>query len=102
MNIKEKDRIECAIRHIESSLDVAPWARDIAVESMEKQIPQKPKHINKNKEFDGNWEKVCPRCGRVLIERITTSEYSYPRCYNMSGFCLCGQAIDWEEGEGRN
>ena len=34
MSKQEIDRIECAIRHIESSLDVDPWAVEIAVEAM--------------------------------------------------------------------
>lgn len=96
MKPKEIDRIECAIRHIESSLDVDPWAVEIAVNAMKKQIPVKPIRIDKNKEFDGNWTKICPSCKRVLIERITTDEKSYPRLYNYTPHCKCGQAIDWE------
>ena len=38
MNDRDKDRIECAIRHIQSSLDVDPWACEIAVEAMKKQL----------------------------------------------------------------
>jgi len=38
MKEQKIDRIECAIRHIESSLDVDPWAVEIAVDAMEKQI----------------------------------------------------------------
>ena len=34
----EIDRIECAIRHIESSLDVDPWACEIAVHAMQELI----------------------------------------------------------------
>jgi len=71
-------------------------AVDKAISALEKQIPKKPIRIDKNKEIDGNWKKVCPWCGRILIERITTSEKSYPRLYNYSGYCWCGQAIDWE------
>lgn len=97
MNKQEIDRIECAIRHIESSLDVDPWAVEIAVNAMKKQIPVKPIRIDKNKEFDGNWTKICPSCKRVLIERITTNEKSYPRLYNYTPHCKCGQAIDWED-----
>lgn len=52
---REIDRIECAIRHIESSLDVDPWAAKIAVEAMKKQIPRKPKII------DDHWY-LCPYC----------------------------------------
>lgn len=35
---QEIDRIECAIRHIESSLDVDPWACEIAVNAMRELI----------------------------------------------------------------
>ena len=99
MSKQEIDRIECAIRHIESSLDVDPWAVEIAVDAMKKQIPMKPIRIDKNKEFDGNWKKVCPSCKSVLIERITTDEKSYPRLYNYTPHCKCGQAINWEGDE---
>lgn len=74
-------------------------ALEMAISALEKQIPVKPIHIDKNKEFDGNWIKICPSCKRVLIERITTNEESYPRVYNYTPRCKCGQAICWE-GEG--
>lgn len=70
-------------------------AVDMAIDALKKQIPQKPIRIDKNKEFDGNWKKVCPSCKRVLIERITTPEESYPQLYNYTPHCKCGQAIDW-------
>ena len=76
MKSKEINRIECAIRHIESSLDVDPWAAEIAVEAMEKQIPKKPKMP-----LDAYW--VCQVCGSKV-------EYPYEHCKR------CGQAIDWE------
>ena len=72
-------------------------AHRLAITALEKQIPKKPKRIDKNATFDGNWKKVCPECGRVLVERITTPEESYPRIYNHTPHCICGQAIDWEE-----
>lgn len=50
------------------------------------------------KEVDGV-ENVCPTCGRTLMERVTNSERSYPRLYNMSGYCWCGQKIDLEGNE---
>ena len=96
ITISDSDRIECAIRHIQTALDVDPWAAEIAVEAMRKQIPVKPIRVDKNKEFDGNWIKICPSCKRTLIERITTPETSFPRYYNYTGHCWCGQAIDWE------
>ena len=72
-------------------------ALEMAISALEKQIPKKPKHIDKNKEFDGNWKKVCPTCLSMLIERITTSEVSDVIVYNRTPHCWCGQAIDWEE-----
>ena len=38
MKNKEIDRIECAIRHIQTALDVDPWAKDIAIEAMQKML----------------------------------------------------------------
>ena len=61
MKEQKIDRIECAIRHIESSLDVDPWAREIAVNAMEKQIPMKPDMIQTD--YDANiWHLYCPSC----------------------------------------
>lgn len=97
MTPQEKEHIENAIRHIQTATDVDSWAAEIAVVAMKKQIPVKPIRIDKNNEFDGNWIKICPSCKRVLIERITTNEESYPRLYNYTLHCKCGQAIDWEE-----
>ena len=67
-----------------------------AAQCVEKQIFKKPIRKNKNKEFDGNWWMVCPTCGRILMERITTEDESYPRIYNHTLHCDCGQSIDWE------
>ena len=72
----------------------------LAVLALKKQIPVKPTRIDKNETFDGNWIKVCPNCGRILIERITKADISYPHIYNMTAHCICGQAIDWEDGKG--
>ena len=74
-------------------------AINMAINALSKQIPVSPKRIDKNAEFDGNWKMVCPICGRVLMERITTDEISYPRHYNMTDYCNCGQKIDWGNGE---
>lgn len=42
MTAQEIDRIQNAIRHIQTAVDVDPWAVQIAVNAMEKQIPKKP------------------------------------------------------------
>ena len=79
MKRKEIDRIECAIRHIRTAVDVDSWAAEIAVEAMRKQIPQKPKMP-----LDAYW--VCPTCKLKI-------DYPFEHCRR------CGQAIDWTEEE---
>ena len=73
----ETDHIQNAIRHIQTAVDIDPWAAEIAVEAMEKQIPKKK--INA-----GGWN-VCPTCGHWPIQSYCNG---------------CGQRIDWTEGEG--
>lgn len=68
MTPQEIDRIECAIRHIESSLDVDPWAEEIAVEAMRKQIA----------DFDKNGKRTAESAQNVsdgdLISRKAAIE----------------------------
>ena len=82
MTQQEIDSIECAIRHIESSLDVDQWASEIAVEAMQKQIPQKVRITTSTKR--------CGNCGRQLS--------GIGNIHPERNYCVkCGQAIDWEE-----
>lgn len=98
---------EEAIKTIEVAIAEVEWnypmdyaiAFETAIAALEKQIPKKPKRVNKNSVFDGNWKKICPCCGAVLIERITTEDKSYPVQYNMTKHCWCGQALDWSDSE---
>ena len=87
ITISDSDRIECAIRHIESSLDVDPWAVEIAVEAMEKQIPKKAvgEHYAHMR---------CPSCNHRIPSGGGSSSKRRDNWCN-----YCGQAIDWE-GEG--
>ena len=77
MTAQEKDRIECAIRHIQTAVDVDPWAVEIAVQAMEQQIPKKPK-------MPLDAYLVCPTCGSMV-------EHPFEHCRR------CGQAICWEQ-----
>lgn len=70
---------------------------NIAIAALEKQLPKKPKRVNKNSVFDGNWKMICPCCGTTLVERITTKDTSYPIQHNMTKHCNCGQALDWSD-----
>ena len=83
---QEKDRIQNAIRHIQTAVDVDPWAREIAVKALEKQIPKKLQNLHR---FKGREKCIgtCPTCGYA--------------CYSdYDDYCGgCGQAIDWTEGE---
>ena len=68
MTPQEIDRIECAIRHIESSLDVDPWAAEIAVESMRKQIPMGLG--SKVLDYLGRARHECGNCGEVIEDAM--------------------------------
>ena len=94
MKPQDIDRIECAIRHIESSLDVDPWAREIAVDVMEKQIPQKPNMIQSRQDED-LWHLYCPSCNNYI--GMWNSRLKRGDMHNISNgnICpYCGQAID--------
>ena len=101
MTAQEKDRIECAIRHIQTSVDVDPWALEIAVDAMQKQIPKKPmKSIDV---YNENLYKLnCPTCGKYIAygnSRVGTLN-KWTMAPDRCGYC--GQAVDfseWEEGE---
>lgn len=86
MTAQEKDRIECAIRHIESSLDVDPWVVKIAVEAMEKQIPKEPNYKAEDRYVKNHFAvyPYCPVCEKEVVAGDM-------HCVQ------CGQAIDWEE-----
>ena len=114
MKAEEINSIECAIRHIQSSLDVDPWACAIAVAAMRKQIPMKPvigytypesfremlKHNGMDK-IELSKTECCPVCSRRLdiseiIKAIKGISVGPPYCRN------CGQAIDWRQGNERD
>ena len=93
MMTNDIDRIECAIRHIQTAVDVDPWAAEIAVEAMERRIPKKP-----NETTDTAWgipcrQAVCPKCDCYLGQVLFWGEGRQKICY-----CdRCGQAIDYSE-----
>ena len=90
MTPQEIDRIECAIRHIQSSLDVDPWAAEIAARAMEKQIPKKP-----TVPVD-TW--LCPSCSEPVEHQQRLGDNVL--YHGQHDFCPnCGQAIDWEDSE---
>lgn len=68
----------------------------MAIESLEKQIPKKPKHVTKKEVYDPDrpfatidvTTFVCPCCGVKIMFRKTIQ-----RCLE------CGQKLDWSDEE---
>ena len=83
MKAQEKDRIECAIRHIQTAVDVDPWAVEIAVDAMKKQIPIDP--LDPELGISPRHPIIIP-CGNCGME---LSDHMWEYCP------YCGQAIDW-------
>lgn len=95
-----KDRIDCAIRHIESSLDVDPWACEIAVNAMKRQMPQMPQQS-----VDAYNENLihlyCPTCGSwVGMRNIRLRKHDMHNNTNSEICGKCGQVFDLEKLQG--
>ena len=93
MTAQETDRIKNAIRHIQTAVDVDPWAVEIAVEAMQKQIP-KELIAEGDGYADGSMVYdifYCPSCDHHM-EWDEVEDY----CPN------CGQKIYWEGERWKN
>ena len=85
MTTQDIDRIQSAIDHIKTAVDVDEWAAEIAVDAMEKQIP-KPVKITTS-------TKRCGNCGRQL-SRMGNIHNIHPE----RNYCVkCGQKVGWDE-----
>ena len=110
MTPQEIDRIKCAIRHIQTAVDVDPWAVEIAVDAMKKQMPQKPvmgyafaekmREVIKrtNPKMAESKTECCPVCGKTLGVSQFVKAQTGLRVGDSHCKC-CGQAIDWEGEE---
>ena len=54
----QAERIQNAINHIKTATDIDPWAMEIAVEALEKEIPMRVKITTSTKR--------CGRCGTAV------------------------------------
>ena len=84
----DKERLENAIRHIKSAVDVDGWAMEVAVWAMEKQIPKEliaegDGYADGEMVFDSFF---CPSCDHCIGEDEV--EFYCPNC---------GQKISWED-----
>ena len=96
MTAQEIDRIECAIRHIQTAVDVDPWAVEIAVEAMEKQIPKKPM-VSIDVYNENLWHLYCPTCGTWVGMHNKRLKGTDMHNNTNSEICAkCGQAFDLE------
>ena len=84
----EADRIQNAIRHIQTAVDVDPWAMEIAVKAMQKQIPKKVNYKVEDRSIKSYLSiySYCPVCEKEVFAGDM--------------FCVrCGQRICWREEE---
>lgn len=102
MKTQEIDRIESAIRHIQTAVDVDPWACDIAIEAMKKQIQTKPM-VSIDRYNDNLRHLYCPTCETWIgMWNKRLGAFDMHNNTNSNICAKCGQAIltDWMEGEG--
>ena len=107
---------DCANCDIVQKVEDLNNAYDIAIKSIEKQIPKKPilksgeslVHINKgDKPHEWKLNKwcswCCPVCGWFVGERynrVRNDGSIHPHDQRKSNYCNeCGQAIDWSDGK---
>ena len=91
-----EDRIQSAIDHIKTALDVDPWAKEICEDVLGREIPKKPVPLN----IYPHGQYKCPSCGNGVTYKYgrpvgrfgnITEVRRVPRCEG------CGQRIDWRE-----
>ena len=106
MKAKEFVRIENAIGHIQTAVDVDPWAMEIAIDAMKRQLPHAP--IRSVDNYNHNLIHLyCPRCGTwVGMFNIRLKKYDMHNNTNEQIFGKCGQVFnlngmieDDEDGE---
>ncbi len=65
---------------------------DLAMELLEKQIPQKPIALTYRLLLDHGWKQACPCCGCAV--GVNNHAYDYTQ---EDDYCSqCGQTLDWE------
>lgn len=77
----QKDRIESAIRHIQTALDVVPWAMELAVEALKAQAGQASCEYC-HEDTDG-YARPLEKNGHAFIH------------YGLDGWCIGLSARGW-------
>ena len=93
MTPQEIDRIESAIRHIQTSTDIDPWAMEIAVAAMKRDLPKKL--TKKQNEYNINLLYLyCPTCGNwVGIYNVRVKRGDMYNNSNRHVCPYCGQNL---------
>ena len=87
MTPQEIDRIQNAINHIKTSVDIDPWAMEIAIEALEKHVPMETAPEELGITAMSPIITPCGNCGMELTDR-------------MWDFCpWCGQKIKWRRNQ---
>lgn len=64
---------------------------DMAIQALEKQIPQNPK------EYEDKYY-ACPACGNIVLHKWEKYPYKLMVKSNGLPYCLgCGQRLDWRD-----
>ena len=64
----------------------------LAIQALEKQVPEKPNKCSYEPLIRGGWEYECPSCEKAVGLNKFAFDYTDEDPYCPS----CGQAIDWE------
>lgn len=98
--MNEVSLIQASIEQLErvsksmASIGEAEDYTEIAINTLEKQIPKKPR---KTDSYRGVLKRVyayvCPTCGNVCLEKYMNKRQNTMFCWN------CGQKIDWSDEE---
>ena len=67
MTDRERDRIECAIRHIQTAVDVDPWAVEIAVEAMSEKLSREPSEDVRCSEIPNSSDCISRQAAIALV-----------------------------------
>ena len=118
MTAQEKDRIECAIRHIQTAVDVDPWAKEIAVDAMEKNLnptctgSEELKQKVKNSTESSSTHKALPSAqpqyteltpeeaaSEIASGSIMSASYWLDAMIRLKqmGYAICRKENRWEE-----
>lgn len=96
--IPQKDRIEAAIRHIQTSVDIDPWAMELAVDALNAQVGQAScEYCHEDSDgyvrpIEKNLHAWLARRGRTMKLRVSFKG-EYRECEIL--FCpMCGRRLN--------